>query len=282
MTDMTDLTNWIGNQETRKDHISANLLAAWSSTLDREDAFPEDGTDIPAGFHWTLFPPLARQSELGEDGHPRKGGFLPPISLPRRMWAGSRMEFLHPLHVGEDVVRHSTIIRIDSKSGRSGNLIFVTIKHEFKGPTATCLIEEQDIVYRDAPSGPVPDVAGDPAPRGKWFREVNPTESQLFRYSALTFNAHRIHYDLPYATNAEGYPGLVVHGPLLATLLLDHLRATHAASRLLKFSFRAVRPTYLLGHFTLNADPGTDASHIKLWSTDNRGRIGMEASAEIA
>ncbi len=198
------------------------------------------------------------------------------------MWAGSRMEFLHPLHVGEKVVRHSKILRIDSKSGRSGDLVFVTIKHEFKGPTATCIIEEQDIVYRDAPIGPVPDAVGELAPRGKWCREVNPTETQLFRYSALTFNAHRIHYDFPYATNVEGYPGLVVHGPLIATLLLDHLRSTHSSSRLHRFSFRAVRPTYLLGPFTLHAEPDTDENHIKLWSTDNRGRIGMEARAEIA
>ena len=281
MQSSNDFSAWIGKSETRTDQCNANQLAAWGATLDRDDDFPATSTEVPPGFHWTLFPPLARQSELGEDGHPHKGGFMPPISLPRRMWAGSRIEFIKPLLVGENVERCSTIKRIESKTGRSGTLVFVTLHHSFTCRGELSVSEEQDIVYRDAPAGPVLDTGGDPAPRGLWYREIQPTESQLFRYSALTFNAHRIHYDLPYATNTEGYPGLVVHGPLIATLLLDHLRRNIPNDRLHKFSFRAIRPTYLTTPFSINGQPGNESGTVKLWSTDNRGRAGMEAEAVL-
>jgi 3-methylfumaryl-CoA hydratase len=276
-----DFSDWIGRREERTDSINANTLAAWNATLDRDDAFPIAGEPVPAGFHWTLFPPLTRQSELGADGHPRKGGFLPPIPLPRRMWAGGRLEFRQALRVGEQVNRVSTIERVETKTGRSGTLIFVTVRHQLSGANGLAIDEEQDLVYREASTGAAPAQVADPAPSGVWHRQLMPTEAQLFRYSALTFNAHRIHYDRPYAMAEEGYPGLVVHGPLIATLLLDLVRRSQPAATLERFSFRAMRPTYLISPFTINGSPAEQAGKIKLWSTDNQGQTGMEADASI-
>lgn len=284
MQDNTDFSAWVGKAEQRTDWINANTLAAWHATLDRDDPFPNAGQAIPNGFHWTLFPPLARQSELGMDGHPRKGGFLPPIPLPRRMWAGSRLKFHHPLRVSDPVNRVSTIEKVESKTGRSGTLIFVTLRHRLSGPAGLAIDEEQDLVYREPPPpGIANSVPARPeaAPEGEWNRHIAPTEAQLFRYSALTFNAHRIHYDRPYAMEEEGYPGLVVHGPLIATLLLDFLERNRPREPLRKFSFRALRPTYLTGPFELRGEV-VEERHIKLWSTDNQGQVGMEAEAWLA
>lgn len=282
MIETPDLTSWIGRRQERVDVVSANHLAAWSATLDREDPFPRDGNPVPPLFHWTLFPPLARQSELGPDGHARRGGFLPPVPLPRRMWAGSRVRFHAPLRVGERVEQLSVIERVEEKSGRTGPLVFVTVRHTVTGAGGGAIEEEQDLVYREAPSPGAPTApVADPAPRGPWRREVVPDDVLLFRYSALTFNGHRIHYDRRYVTGVEGYEGLVVHGPLLATMLLDGLRRQLPQAVVERFQFKALRPTLDLAPFGVDGGPGDGDRHFRLWSTDHRGQPGMEAEAWI-
>lgn len=277
-----DLQRWVGASEQRCDWVDPNRVAAWHATLDRELPFPEDGAVVDPGFHWTLFPPLARQSELGEDGHAARGGFLPPIDLPRRMWAGSRLWFHRGLRVGERVDRQAVIERIEEKSGKSGRLVFVVVRHRVFAGAELAIEEEQDLVYREAaPTAGAAPAPAPVAPRGPWHRTVVPDPVLLFRYSALTFNGHRIHYDQPYATGVEGYPGLVVHGPLLATLLLDLLRRHGLSERLERFGFRALRPTYDIGPFAVDGGPGADDGQRRLWSCDNQGALAMEAEAGL-
>jgi len=283
MSEAVDLTRWLGRRERRVDLVNPSHLAAWNATLDRDDPFPREGDPAPPGFHWALFPPLARQSELGPDGHPRRGGFLPPVPLERRMWAGSRIQFHRPLRVGERVQQASVVEKVEEKSGRAGPLVFVTVRHTVSGMDGPALEEEQDLVYRDVPEPgtAAAPAAPEPAPRGAWRRRIAPDDVLLFRYSALTFNGHRIHYDRRYATAEEGYAGLVVHGPLIATLLLDLLRRELPAATVQRFRFKGLRPTLDTSPFTVEGDPGDDARHIRLWSTDNLGQVGVEAEAWI-
>jgi 3-methylfumaryl-CoA hydratase len=168
---------------------------------------------------------MARHSEIGPDGHPKRGGFLPPVPLPRRMWAGSRLTFVQPVRVGDALTRESRILDVSGKEGRTGHLVFVTVRHDYSLASGLAITEEHDIVYRDNPQPGQPAPKPTPAPTDSQFsREIVPDPVLLFRYSALTFNGHRIHYDRSYVTEVEGYPGLIVHGPLIATLLLDLLR----------------------------------------------------------
>jgi 3-methylfumaryl-CoA hydratase len=270
---------WLQRTAVVEDEIAAFPLAALSATLDREST----GAVVPPCWHWLYFLPVAPLAETGNDGHPQRGGFLPPVPLPRRMWAAGRIKFHAPLRLGERAVRTSTIERIDDKEGRSGRLVFVTVKHAIRAGGELKLEEEQDIVYRDPPA---PDaIAKEPAsaPQGETFsRIVTATSLLLFRYSALTFNGHRIHYDYPYATQAEGYPGLVVHGPLIATLLLDLLRREVPGASLGEFSFRAVRPTFAGNPFTLCGKPTADGQQIELWAKDHEGYLTMSATARFA
>ena len=280
MSETMDPTKWVGRSEERRDWIDPNRLATWNATLDREDPFPKDGEPVPPGFHWTLFPPLARQSDVGHDGHPKKGGFLPPVELPRRMWAGGRLQFFQALRVGESVLRVSVIDRVEEKRGKSGQLVFVTVRHTLSGTHGKAIEEEQDIVYREAPQGDTGALPAAPEMQeGAWCRRILPDEVLLFRYSALTFNGHRIHYDRPYATGVEAYPGLVVHGPLIATLLLDLLRRELPLATLQRFSFKALRPTFDTSPFTVDGAPGDGGGHYRLWSTDNQGAKAMDADA---
>jgi len=283
MGETVDPKQWVGRQQHRVDWINPNHLAAWSATLDRDDPFPREGDPVPAGFHWTLFTPLTRRSDLGHDGHPRRGGFLPPVLLPRRMWAGSRIQFHRPLRVGERVEQASVVQKVEEKSGRAGALVFVTVRHQVSGIAGLAVSEEQDIVYREAPKpgASAPPAVLEPAPGGAWRREIVPDDVLLFRYSALTFNGHRIHYDRRYATTEEGYAGLVVHGPLVATLLLDLLRRQLPAATVERFRFKGLRPTVDTSPFTVEGGPGDDERHVRLWSTDGRGQVGMEAEAWI-
>jgi 3-methylfumaryl-CoA hydratase len=278
MSAAVDLTRWVGRQERRVDLVSPSHLAAWNATLDRDDPFPREGDPVPPGFHWALFAPLARQSELGPDGHPRRGGFLPPVPLPRRMWAGSRIQFHRPLRVGERVEQASLVVKVEEKSGRAGALVFVTVRHTVSGAGGPALEEERDLVYREAPKPGAAPAAPEPAPQGAWRRRIVPDDVLLFRYSALTFNGHRIHYDRRYVTAEEGYAGLVV---LIATLLLDLLRRELPAAAVERFRFKGLRPTLDTSPFTVEGGPGDDARHVRLWSTDNLGQIGMEAEAWI-
>ena len=282
MSAAVDLSQWVGRSEERSDWINPNHVAALSATLDRDDAFPQAGEAVAPGLHWTLFPPLARQSELGPDGHAKKGGFLPPVTLPRRMWAGGRLQFHQPLKVGEKVARRSVIERVEEKHGKSGHLVFVTVRHILSAANGPAIEEEHDIVYREAPAADAPPPPpAEKAAAGPWCRQIVPDDVLLFRYSALTFNGHRIHYDRRYVTEVEGYAGLVVHGPLLATMLLDLLRSELPAAKVTRFQFKAVRPTLDLHPFHLNAQPSADGKSVRLWAEDHEGWLTMQASAEI-
>jgi len=280
--DLDHLRQWLGRTEQRTDEVTAMPLAALAATLDREDPSPGPGFEVPPLWHWLYFATVARQSELGPDGHPKRGGFLPPVALPRRMFAGGRLEFLQPLRVGERVTRTSKVTRVDGKQGRSGALVFVTVRHEFAVGGELAMTEEHDIVYRDSPQPGARAAEPQPAPAGETFaREIAPEPVLLFRYSALTFNGHRIHYDRSYVTEVERYPGLIVHGPLIATLLLDVLRRYAPEARVRRFSFRAVRPLFDIHQFTVCGRPDRERNY-QLWARDHEGALAMEASAETA
>ena len=202
------------------------------------------GDPLPLLHHWLYFWDVRPPEGLGGDGHPARGGFLPPVPLPRRMWAGGRLRFLQPLLLGERVTRASTIRKVETKSGRSGNLVFVTVEHQLSGAQGPAVVEQQDIVYREPAAGSTAAPAGaPPSPSAPWRRDVFPDPVLLFRYSALTMNGHRIHYDRPYAMHEEAYPGLVVHGPLQATLLAD-LATRHLKAPISTFEFRGMSPAF--------------------------------------
>ena len=246
---MPDWAEWIGRSEERRDRVDPAAVSRWLATFDR--AAPADST-VPQAYHWCLALPDAPSATLGEDGHPRRddtaASFLPPVPLPRRMWASSKVEFIAPLLVGEAVTRSSKVAAITEKSGGSGQLVFVEIAHETSSERRLAVREVQSLVYRDAaapgtPAAP-PPLGEDEFDPGEWpvHRVVTPSEALLFRYSALTFNSHRIHYDLPYAKDAENYRGLVVHGPLTASLLLDLASRELGDNALKTFTFRGLSP----------------------------------------
>ena len=278
-----DLRQWIGKTERLSDVITATPCAALAATLDRPAARPAAGTPLPPLWHWLYFLPVYRQSDIGPDGHAERGGFLPPVALPRRMWAGSQFEFSHPLCVGDAVTRRSTVVDVTEKLGRSGVLVFVKVRHEIHrdGEPSPALIEFHDLVYRDAP------IAGATAPpptlapkTWSWERKISPDPVLLFRYSALTFNGHRIHYDRRYVTEVEGYPGLVVHGPLIATLLLDLLRREMPEAEVSRFQFRAIRPLFDLEAFSVCGHT-RDGNTVQLWARDHEGWLAMDATAVL-
>jgi 3-methylfumaryl-CoA hydratase len=279
-SDIAHLKSWVGRTQTLEDIIAVDRVAAMAATLDLDRA-PAAGEALPAGWHWLYFNGAARESELGPDGHPRRGGFLPPVPLPRRMWAGGRITVSGVLPVGTPARRTSRILSVEAKSGRSGDLVFVTVRHEIAGGQEPALEEEHDIVYRAAPAPGAPAPKPEPAPSGAaWRREIRPDPVLLFRYSALTFNGHRIHYDQPYVTKVEGYPGLIVHGPLIATLLLD-LVAREGKGRLQRFAFRAKSPLFDTAPFHVNGLPGADGREVRLWAEGPDGTLAMEATATL-
>jgi 3-methylfumaryl-CoA hydratase len=275
---------WIGKAETVDDVVTATPYAALSATLDRTPERPPPGTPLPALWHWLYFLPLYRQSEFGPDGHAQRGGFLPPIPLPRRMWAGSQLQFLEPLRIGDAVTRTSTIEDVTDKSGRSGALVFVRVRHEIRrrDEAPAALVEFHDIVYREAPKPGEVAPPPKPAPaQHAWERRWVPDDVLLFRYSALTFNSHRIHYDRRYVTTVEGYPGLIVHGPLIATLLLDLLRHELPEAEVARYEFRAVRPLFDLHPFFVCGEPHDDGKTFRLWARDHEGFLAMDATAVV-
>ncbi|MDW4551183.1 MaoC family dehydratase N-terminal domain-containing protein [Defluviimonas sp. D31] len=247
------LSQWIGRSETRSDRIRAEPANLMEMTLDRDPVLC-DGDPLPPLWHWLYFLHSAKLSDLGRDGHPALGGFLPPVALPRRMWAGGRLGFTAPLRIGAMATKTSTIKDVALKQGRSGALCFVTVRHEIATGDGPALWEEHDIVYREDPrpgdAAPVP-----PADDGGWDVTETATASEvmLFRYSALTFNGHRIHYDRDYARSVEGHAGLVVHGPLIATMLADLALRRNPGATLRAFEFRAFSPVCDHQAFTLNA-----------------------------
>ena len=277
------LRSWIGRREHVDDLITPSRVAALAATLDRDDPAPMPGDALPPPWHWMLCVPAARQSALGPDGHPARGGFLPPVPLPRRMWAGGRLTFPQPLRVGEAVQRRSQVISVEHKSGRSGELVFVLVRHEFHGAQGLAITEEHDIVYRDLPSAVSSSPTLVAAPDdGVWQRQIVPDDVLLFRYSALTFNGHRIHYDRRYVTEVEGYPGLIVHGPLIATLLLDLLRRNLPTAAIAAFEFKALQPLFDITPFSVHGQAEADGKTVRLWARDAEGWLAMSASARLA
>ncbi len=272
--------HWIGRRAEADDVVTAVPLAGLSATLDRDDPKPHPGDDVPPGGHWLYFLPHTPASELAVDGHAKKGGFLPPVPLARRMWAGGRLQFERPLKVGDTIRRDSEIIDVTEKEGALGRLVFVVVRHTVSGSGGVAVIEDHDIVYRDAPRPGAPAPEGKPPPgEAVWSRTVVPDEAMLFRYSALIFNAHRIHYDYPYVTGVEGYPGLIVHGPLTATLLMDLCRRERPDARLTRFDYRAMRPLFAGNPLTVAGEPSPDGATAKLWALDGDGLVAMTAEA---
>ncbi|HTS21315.1 MAG TPA: MaoC family dehydratase N-terminal domain-containing protein [Casimicrobiaceae bacterium] len=279
--DAGELRSWIGRSETRSDVIDPRPVELLSATLDRDDPPPRRGDALPPLWHWLYFLPSFRESDVGPDGHQKRGGFLPPVPLPRRMWAGSRIEWLRPLAIGDEVVRVSRIASVEPKAGKSGALVFVVVRHELSTAGGLALTEEHDIVYRDPPSAEAragAANAGTPPGPATWKRRIVPDDVLLFRYSALTFNSHRIHYDRRYVTEVEGYPGLVVHGPLLATLLVDLLRRERPAAVLRRFEFRALAPLFDGTAFDVCGRP-EDERTASLWAKGAAGATAMRATA---
>lgn len=273
---------WVGRTEETTEEISAQRVAALAATLDL-DEMPQTGTALPPGWHWLFFNPSVRRRELGPDGHPRRGGFLPPIPLPRRMWAGGRLDYIHTAPIGSLAKRRSEIVKVEIKSGRRGQLVFVTVRHIISVDGSDCINEEQDIVYREAsPPGtatPAPELAPTDA---EHEREIRPDPVLLFRYSALTFNGHRIHYDPRYAQQEEGYRDLVVHGPLTATLLQNFgASLTGAAGRLSRFEFRGVNPLFVDRPFLLCARHASGDT-MTLWATGPQSELAMTAKGFFA
>jgi 3-methylfumaryl-CoA hydratase len=275
--DIGHLRRWIGREDRGRDVITPGLVDRFRATLGASAFNRED--EAPLAIHWCLSPPAVGPDVLGPDGHPARGGFLPPVPLPRRMWAGGMLDFRAPLAIGAEVVRVSRIADVVHKSGRSGDLVFVTVEHAVETAGRPAILERQDIVYRAAIPAAAATLQAPPAePRGAEFSEtVEATTTLLFRYSALTFNGHRIHYDVEYARQAEGYPGLVVHGPLQATLML-HLAARISVGRTpRRFSYRGVSPLFHGTDFSVNAAKAEDG--LDLWCADSTGAPTMTATA---
>lgn len=270
---------WVGRKESQTACIESAATSAMAATLDYKTV-PQAGDPLPHGWQWLYFNPRARRSDLGEDGHPARGGFLPPVELPRRMWAGSRIKYIADIPIGAAAEKSSEILSVKNKLGKSGALCFVTVKHSISCDGDTCIEEEQDIVYRDV----APASSGAPAApkrheaEAEWSVEFQPDTPLLFRYSALTFNGHRIHYDKPYACEEEGYPNLVVQGPLTATLLQKFAVDCAEGAALTDFSFRGVSPLFVDRSFRLEASREDDKS-LSVWARGPDGELSMSATA---
>ncbi|HKA42391.1 MAG TPA: MaoC family dehydratase N-terminal domain-containing protein [Burkholderiales bacterium] len=272
------LKAWVGRQEAAGDVLAPFQANALAATLDRDETYPA-GAPLPPLWNWVYLNELFKTSELADNGHGTLGGFMPPIPLPRRMWAGGRFTFKRPLRIGQAARRVSTVADLTAKEGDSGELVFLLLRHEISGPDGTAITEEQDIVYRAPPRTSEPPArVRRAADKALWRREIALNEVQLFRYSALIFNAHRIHYDEPYCRR-EGYPGLVVHGPLLATLLADLVRR-NTDRPMTAFRYRAVRPLFLPSPCIACGVP--KGNTVELWAEDEDGALIMEARAELS
>ncbi len=269
--------DWIGRTQTGQDRLTAGQVAGLCATLDRET--PE--VWAPQGIHWLCAPTRAPRGQLGADGHALLEDFLPPVDLPRRMWASSQMEFLAPIAAGCRIERTSRIKTVSEKTGASGPLTFIEVEHGFSADDVPCVHEVQTLVYRAAQRGAIDRPREERSSADwPWIARWPTDPVLLFRYSALTFNGHRIHYDLPYATAVEGYPGLVVHGPLMATLMLDLCERQLGANRLTRFSFRGLGPAFC-GE-TLVVGGRAEGEHIELIVLTDGGRTVMTGQAGIA
>jgi 3-methylfumaryl-CoA hydratase len=271
--------DWVGREQRARDVVSGSVIQRLAALLDHVNPpWPED--TLPPLGHWLHFAERVSQSAVGPDGHARRGDFLPPIDLPRRMWAGSAIEFLKPIRVGEMMERRSTIAEITRKQGRAGPLVFVRIDHEISAANGVAIREAQDLVYQEKPvvGAPVATSSGEECQPSEWQQVVRPDAVLLFRYSALTYNSHRIHYDAPYATAVEGYPGLVVHGPLIATLLLDLFQRHHTGAPVAGFRFRAYRPLFAGEEAVLSATSTPSGATLCAGGPDGRRRMTAEVT----
>jgi len=279
---MTTYQDYVGRTETRTDAVHPVVIRGLAATLDFPEAEVAPGGRLPPLWHWMLFQEWVPGAGLGIDGHPKRGGFLPPVhDLPRRMWAGGRVKFLGDLFAGEEISRKSTILSVEEKTGGSGRLVFVTVQHEVSGPRGAAIVEEHDIVYRGTEGAAVR--AAEPAkepPAGAFTATVHPGPIMLFRYSALTANGHRIHYDLDYVTKEEGYPGLVVHGPLQATWMADIVRQYRPGARIATFAYRGRRPAFHQNPMRLVG--WEQDGKLKLETRDHEGATCMSAEAVLA
>jgi itaconyl-CoA hydratase/mesaconyl-C4 CoA hydratase len=235
-----DLSSWVGRHLSAVAPIDSDHVRKIALTLNAPT--PNDGDVLPALWQWAFFTDSVSTQELGTDGHPPVGGFLPPSQGRNRMWAGGRVDFHAPLIVGKTLRKTSTVMAVKEKTGRTGSLMFVTVKHEYTQDGVVAIAEEQDIVYR-APSAPKL-TGSDDAPEAQWSEDIVPTSTMLFRFSAVTFNTHRIHYDYPYVTAEEGYPGLVVHGPMIAIYMLHAFQHAHPEKSVARFAYRGLRPLF--------------------------------------
>lgn len=278
--DIAHLQEWVGKQETHEDDITLFQARALAAALDNK-TLPEKGDELPAFWEWMYFLPTPNASATGHDGHPSKGGFLPPVPLPRRMWAAGSVERFKALVIGQAAKRTSTIESVELKQGSTGTLVFVNVKHDIYQSDELCISQVQNIVYREAPTERAELPPGKPAPTEcDASKELTADPVLLYRFSALTYNGHRIHYDRDYAVNEELYPALVVHGPLLVTLLLELQRHELSDVTLKKFKFRAMRPTFDINPFSVSLKREGDA--LSLWSADHDGFICMSINAELA
>lgn len=286
------LKSWIGQSEVQVDEVTQAPVRAMIATLDHLPLADLKGYTLPALWHWLYFLSATPTSGLALDGHAKKGGFLPPVPMSRRMWAGGGVEFIAPLAVGDSIKRVSTIEDVIHKSGASGELVFVTLNHEIYKNSKLAIRESQDLVYRDAPKSETPrSRLIQPPAHVLWSRTVNPNPALLFRYSALTFNAHRIHYDRDYAIEVDGYGDRVVHGPLVATLLLDLLVKKCPGIEINRFDYRGIRPLLATAAFEVqgcfaegiseeqSAEP--KRKKVYLWAKDADGWLTMNAGADI-
>lgn len=273
-----NLSSWIGSREVRSEIIHQQALDGFAAFMDEDvPASPF----VPAGGHWLYFLPTSKTADLAVDGHSYKGGFLPPVDLPRRMWAGGRLTFDRPLKAGAAVEKTSTVKKISEKQGRTGPLVFVTVEHELKDNSGRYIQEEHDIVYRDAAS----DAASSKKPEMastnySWCEEITPDPVMLFRYSALTFNSHRIHYDRDYVTGTEGYPGLIVHGPLIGTLLMKLASERMEGKSLKNFEFRNFNPLFETAPFKI-CGKKFDDTLCSVWAMGPDGELAVSATAQF-
>jgi 3-methylfumaryl-CoA hydratase len=276
-----DYSAAVGRTERKSALIAADRVEALASTLDLADI--PGGDALPPGWHWLFFNPFMRRSELGPDGHPRRGGFLPDVKLPRRMWAGGRLIYRASLPIGVTAKKESEIANVAAKDGSAGRLVFVTVRHTISHDGRVCIEEDQDIVYRGAPVPGSPKPKPSPAPEGaEWSEAVTPDPVLLFRYSALTSNGHRIHYDQPYTRDEEGYSDLVVHGPLIATMLQGLAVRCRPEMRLSRFDFRAVAPLFVDRSFHIEASRSGEGDDLVLWARGPDGELAMRAEATFS
>jgi 3-methylfumaryl-CoA hydratase len=272
-----NLQDWVGKTEEVTDHIYPTPVKALALTLNDSNLAVSEGARLPEIWHWLYFLPMVARSEIGSDGHPKRGGFLPPIALERRMWASGQLTFEQDLLIGDQITKTSQILKVSEKEGKAGKMVFVTVKHSIRSERGLAVEEEQNIVYLSMPKAYTP-APPNPAPDDLGWKDGYPIDPVLlFRFSALTFNAHRIHYDIQYATEVEKYPGLVVHGPLQALLLLESACKRNPGKKPARYEFRAVRPLCDLDHLYIGGQLRADGGH-DLYAINTDGNITMQAA----